>query len=41
MAIGTCRALIDNVAFECSVQRVIDSEGITADVGAESEVVDG
>ena len=40
MAIGACRSLVDNVAFDSCVQRVVDSEGITADVRAESEVVD-
>ncbi len=40
MAIGACRTLIDYVAFDGSGQRVVDTEGATADVGAESEIID-
>ena len=39
-AIGACGALVDDVAFDCSVQRVFDSEGITGDAEGVSEVVD-
>ena len=39
MAIGACRTLVDYVAFDGSVQRVVDTERVTADVGAEVKLL--
>ena len=38
MAIGPCKTLMDYVAFDGRGQRVVDTEGVTADVGAENEI---
>lgn len=39
MAIGACGTLVDDVALDGSVQRVVGRDGSTADVGDESEFI--
>ena len=40
MGLGGCRTFADNIAFEGSVQMVVDTAGINAGVRNESDIVD-
>lgn len=39
MDIRACRALVDKIAFDGSVERVADTEGTSADVGDENGII--